>query len=247
MESVEDCGLVENIGCRRIEILRFSFIGDTPREGDGMTREIGNREDDASVKLIPPRTDEYPRIDNILLAKILLAHFREKLARISGVSELESADGVFGDATSGEVFELRVMLREENRIMVKIGRDAVHVVHVAPLLAPLVVKIGLELDSRLLSEDLERLAELDLLDLHEESDRSTAVMAPKTVRQIFGRRDHERWRLLAMERTERLIVGPRLLHLQIASGDVHDIDAGFDVLGDGHECGLSEKMSVWSL
>lgn len=118
--------------------------------------------------------------------------------------------------------------------MVKLGRDAVHIVDVTRLLPALVVVVGLELDSRLLREHLECLAVLDLLDLHEELDRSSPVMTPETISDILRRRDHERRRLLAMKRAECLVVGPRLFHLEVPTGDIHDTQAGFYVLGDGH-------------
>lgn len=38
-----------------------------------------------------------------------------------------------------------------------------------------------------------------------------------------------------MKRAEGFVIGPCFFHLEVSSGEVDDIDAGFYVLGYGHD------------
>lgn len=83
MKSVEDGAFIEDIRNRGIEILGLSFVDDAPRESDGISCKIGNREDDAPVELIASRSDKYPRINDILFRKTLVLHPGKEFAWIS--------------------------------------------------------------------------------------------------------------------------------------------------------------------
>ena len=92
----------------------------------------------------------------------------------------------------------------------------------------------LHLDSCLLCQDLDRLSEVDLLDLHEEIDRSSSLATREAVGYIFGGRYDKRWRLLTMKGTESLVVDTCLLGRYISIDDIEYLDTGFDVLSDCH-------------
>lgn len=83
MKSVEDGTFIEDIRNRGIEILGLSFVDDAPRESDGISCKIGDREDDAPVELITSWSDKYPGIDDILFRKALVLHSGKEFAWIS--------------------------------------------------------------------------------------------------------------------------------------------------------------------
>ncbi len=81
-------------------------------------------------------------------------------------------------------------------------------------------------DARLLGQSLDRLGELEMLDLAEEADGVAAGAAPEAVVDALGRRDRERRRLLGVkgaQAAERVV--PGLLERQVLRDDLDDVGA----------------------
>ena len=91
-----------------------------------------------------------------------------------------------------------------------------------------------ELYPCLLREDPDRFAKIDLLHLHEKSDRPPSLSTGETVTDILTRRYDEGGGLLTMKWAESLIVHSCFFRLHISVHDIEDIDARFYILGERH-------------
>jgi hypothetical protein len=131
-----------------------------------------------------------------------------------------------------EIVERSLILREEERLMIPESRITIESIDISTTLGSFLFIVSLELDSCLLGEDSYRLTELDLLDLHQEIDRTTSLATGETMGNIFLWGYDEWWRLLLMKRAESLVVDSCLLGLDISVDDIQDLDAGFDILGE---------------
>lgn len=192
-----------------------------------MTGEVGDGEDDASIELVPSRSDKYPRIDDILLAKSFFFQASEELSRVPGVPEFELSNSLLGYFSLQEIVEFCLVFVSENLFVIELGGDTVHVVDIARFLSSLLVIIGLEFYACLFCKGMERFPELHFLHLHEESDGSAPMMTRETIGDIFHRGDHKRSGFFAMKRAECLIIDPCFFHLYVASDEIDDVDLGF--------------------
>gem|GEM_PF-7102218 len=186
VESVEDRTFIKDIRSRGVEVLRLSLVDDTTRKCNCITREVRNREDDTSEEFISSWCNKYPGIDDILFGEILLFETSEKFSRIPRIPELKPTNGILRYPSASKVLKLRFILRKPDRFMIKFRRDAIHIVDIARFFSAFLIIISFELHSSLFCEYLECLAILDFFDLHEKFDRSTPMMTPETVGDIFG-------------------------------------------------------------
>src|SRR5438067_61955 len=90
--------------------------------------------------------------------------------------------------------------------------------------------LGLELDSGVARQLLDRLAERLPLDLHDELDRVAARAAAEAMEHALVGIDAEAGRLLAVERAQPLEVSPRLLELDTTADDLRDVHAVAELL-----------------
>src|SRR5437763_16183494 len=80
-----------------------------------------------------------------------------------------------------------------------------------------------ELDARTGGEPLNRLAELEALDLHQELDDVAALATGEAVVELLARRHVERWGALLVERAQALEVAAACRpELQVLADDVRD-------------------------
>src|SRR5215218_4746811 len=82
-----------------------------------------------------------------------------------------------------------------------------------------------QLDARALSELLQGLAELDMLDTHVEGEDIAAAAAAKAMEIARFREDDEGRGLFLMERAETLVGSPGLLELNVVGDEVDDLGA----------------------
>ena len=68
--------------------------------------------------------------------------------------------------------------------------------------------------------------------LHQEADRVAMRAAAEAVIRLPARADREARRLLAVERAQALVHGARALELDMAADDLHDVDAGQQLLDE---------------
>lgn len=227
MESIKNCTLVENIRNWRVEVFWLTLSSDASCKSDRMSCEVRNRENNTSVEFVPSWSDENPGIDDILFSKSFVFESSEKLARVSGIPELESVDGFNGNATIQEIGELFCIFFTLDFLVIEIGGDSVHIVYVTCFFSSFLIIIGFEFHSRFFCKDMECFGKFYFLDFHKEPDWASSVMTGETIGEILDWRYGERWSFLRMKRAERLIINPCFLHLQISPSKLDDIDFGF--------------------
>src|SRR5437870_2135786 len=88
----------------------------------------------------------------------------------------------------------------------------------------------LEYDARLLGQQPQRPAEVDLLDVLDEGEVIAALLAAVAMPELLLRRHIEGWGLLRVEGAESLQVAPGLLQPQVLRNQVGQVQAVLDLL-----------------
>ncbi len=241
MESIEDLGFVKYTTRGRVEVFWLSLVDDPTGEGDDITGKIRDRKYDPSKKFISVGGYKYSRIHDIFVGKSLGYELGVESARISRVSDLKGADRLDRESSTCHIGELVRIVRMKELFVVGSRDKFIEIIDIGTVFSSFFVVVRLELDSGFFGEHLYRLSELDLFDLREKLDRTSSFMTRKTVGDIFGRRDHERWSFLTMKRTTRLVVGSGFLHLDIATDEIYDVDLGVDLSRNRH------GESIWDM
>jgi hypothetical protein len=146
---------------------------------------------------------------------------------------LELADCLQSDLSIGEIGEFVRVFREKKSRVVPLSSNLVELIKIFSSFRLLDTILCLHLDSCLFGEYLYRFSEVDLLDLHQEIDRTTSLATGEAMSNILGRRDDKRGTFFTMKRAESLVVDSCLLGRYIPIDDIEYLDARFDVLGEG--------------
>ena len=99
----------------------------------------------------------------------------------------------------------------------------------AGLVGVLALGALVDLDAGARGQRAERLRERDAVALHDEAEDVPAQAAAEAVPALTGRGDDERRRLLAVERTEALVGGARLLECHRLADDIDDGQLALDL------------------
>lgn len=233
MEAVENRTFVKDFGRGRIEIFGFSGSYDTSGERYDVPGIVGNGKNYPTIEFVSSGSDEYARIENVLFGDSTGFKFCEKFSGVSRVANLEFRNGFVGQSARTNVFEFFAIFGKEQFRVVGFGSNLVDFVDVAPAFG-IARKIAFQFDPGFFCKDLERLPEFDLFDFHKEIDWTAALVARKTVGDVFCWRHDERRRFFVMERTTRLKIHSSFFKRNVFGNQLNDVDAVFYVFRNRH-------------
>lgn len=229
MKAIENAAFIENGRCWRIEIFWKCIIEYSSCECDYMPHAIGNREGDASEKLVTRFGEKNSRFEKKAWSESFF--FQEKIerSRICGTSKLKSLYNLMRDLSIRKVGKISLIFFLKKRTMVPCCCLTIECIDVTSFLISTLRKIYLKLDSCFFCEKSDSFTKFNLFNLHEKINRSSSFSTRKTMSNIFLWRDHKRRGFLTMKRAKCFVIDSCFFHIDIPRYDVEDIDTRFDV------------------
>ena len=235
VDEIERPALVEERGRRGVEVLGPLAFEEAAAEADRMTALVPDGEDDARPELVidaataarPGRGE--PDLDELLGAHVALGLERpgHLVPARRRPAELVRLDGLVREAAIAKVRQRHGGLVDQDRVVE--GDRAVEDLAQAGLVGILALRPLIDLDAGATGQRAERLRERHAVPLHDEAEDVPTQPAPEAMPALTDRGDHERRRLLAVERTEALVGGARLLECDGLADDLDDRQLALDL------------------
>ena len=234
VDQVERAALVEERRRRGVEVLGPLPFQEAATQPDCVTALVADREDDPRPELVvdaaaaagPWRGE--PHLDELFGTDVALG--RERLGHLVPArrrpAELVGLDGLVGEAAIPQVRERARRLVDQDSVVE--GDPVVEDLAEAGLVGVLALRPLIDLDAGATGQRAESLRERHAVPLHDEAEDVPTEPAPEAVPALTDGGDHERRGLLAMERTEALVGGARLLECDRLADDLDDRQLALD-------------------
>ena len=248
VESVEQGALVEQgrlwrvdvlgAGCVRVGLLRR--CQEAGAEARDLTTLVADGEHEPVAKAVVAAAlalDQQPGGHQLIPGEVALCKVAlQGVPAFEAVAELEHLDRVSVQSAGGQVGASGLRLLRVEEGVVEVGGGGLVRLE-QPLLSLVLLGVPAlaEADARPLSEQSQRLAELDVVPPHHEVKHVAAAAArAEAVPGLAVRCDRERGGLLVMKWTARLEVAPGALQRDGLADQLDNVDAALYFIDDAH-------------